>query len=69
MGDESFGASFGTSAFGILFPYLLKIFGIRWFLFGSWQKGMTLFNLRLDRIVSVELVTDIPYRENPDYDT
>lgn len=51
----------------ILFPYLLKEFRNRWFLFGSQASNMLLFNLALDRIVNVEPV-DIPYRENPEFD-
>lgn len=51
----------------ILFPYLLKEFRNRWFLFGSTDKDLKLYNLALDRIKSVEPV-DIPYRENPDFD-
>lgn len=53
----------------ILFPYLLKEFRNRWFLFGSRAKDMVLYNLALDRIVSVEPVADIPYQDNPDFNT
>ena len=53
----------------ILFPYLLKEFRNRWFLFGSRAKDMVLFNFPLDRIVSVEPVNDEPYRDNPDFDS
>ncbi len=53
----------------ILFPYLLKEFRNRWFLYGSRSKDMVLFNLPLDRITSVEPVDDIPYCENPDFDS
>lgn len=52
----------------ILFPYLLKEFRNRWFLFGSKATDLLLFNLPLDRIVSVEPV-DVPFRENPDFDS
>lgn len=51
----------------ILCPYLLKEFRNRWFLFGSEASNLLLFNLALDRIVSVEPV-DAPFRENPDFD-
>lgn len=37
----------------ILCPYLLKEFRNRWFLFGSKASDLVLFNLPLDRIVSV----------------
>lgn len=51
----------------ILCPYLLKEFRNRWFLFGSKATNLLLYNLALDRIVSVEPV-DVPFRENPDFD-
>lgn len=52
----------------ILCPYLLKEFRNRWFLFGSRAADLVLFNLALDRIVSIE-PADIPFRENPDFDS
>ena len=52
----------------ILCPYLLKEFRNRWFLFGSRASDLVLFNLALDRIVSIE-PDDIPFRENPDFDS
>ena len=52
----------------ILCPYLLKEFRNRWFLFGSKATDLLLFNLPLDRIVSVEPV-DVQFRENPDFDS
>ncbi|MCQ2975482.1 MAG: WYL domain-containing protein [Bacteroidales bacterium] len=52
----------------IMYPYLLKEFRNRWFLFGSKSNNMTLYNLALDRIESIEAV-DVAYRENPDFDT
>ena len=51
----------------ILCPYLLKEFRNRWFLFGSKQDDLKLFNLALDRIKSVEPTT-VPFKENPDFD-
>jgi predicted DNA-binding transcriptional regulator YafY len=51
----------------ILFPYLLKEFRNRWFLYGSRVKDLVLYNLPLDRIVSVEAI-DIPYEENKRFD-
>ena len=53
----------------ILFPYLLKEFRNRWFLFGSRAKDMVLYNLALDRIISVEPAPDVPYQDNPNFDT
>ena len=50
-----------------MFPYLLKEFRNRWFLFGSRDRDMRLFSLALDRIVSVE-ASDEEYRENKDFD-
>lgn len=52
----------------ILFPYLLKEFRNRWFLFGSQVEDLRLYNLALDRIISIEK-TDIPYQENPNFDS
>ena len=52
----------------IIFPHLLKEFRNRWFIFGSRAKDMVLFNFALDRIVSIEPVTDVPYHDNPDFD-
>lgn len=51
----------------VLFPYLLKEFRNRWFLFGSKAKDLVLYNLALDRIQSVE-PCDVPFRENPQFD-
>lgn len=52
----------------ILCPYLLKEFRNRWFLFGSKASNLQLYNLALDRIVSVEPI-EISYRENPNFDS
>ncbi len=52
----------------VLYPYLLKEFRNRWFLFGSKAGSMLLYNLALDRIVGVEPAADVPFRENPDFD-
>ena len=51
----------------ILCPYLLKEFRNRWFLFGSRQSDLLLYNLALDRIVSVE-PCDKPFRKNANFD-
>lgn len=52
----------------IMFPYLLKEFRNRWFVFGSRADDMVLFNLALDRIESIEAV-NVCYKENPEFDT
>lgn len=52
----------------ILCPYLLKEFRNRWFLFGGKASNLLMFNLALDRILSVEPV-DAPFRENPEFDS
>lgn len=51
----------------IIFPYLLKEYRNRWFLFGSRADDMKLFNLALDRIVDFHSCPDIPYQPNPDF--
>lgn len=50
-----------------LCPHLLKEFRNRWFLFGSRADDLTIFNFALDRIISVEPVNDIEYRQNPNF--
>ncbi len=50
-----------------LFPYLLKEYRNRWFLFGSRTGDMRLFNLALDRIMDFHVCPDIPYKENPEF--
>ncbi len=52
----------------ILYPYMLKEFRNRWFLFGSLPKDMSLQSLALDRIVSVELEDKIKWKENHNFD-
>ncbi len=51
----------------ILYPYLLKEFRNRWFLFGSKASNLLLYNLALDRIISVE-PSGVLFRKNPDFD-
>lgn len=48
-------------------PYLLKEFRNRWFLIGCSASDMLLYNLALDRIVSIE-PCDVPFQENPELD-
>ena len=52
----------------VVIPYLLKEFRNRWFLFCSRATDLLMFNLALDRIVSVEPI-DVPYRDNPQFDS
>ncbi len=52
----------------VVYPYLLKEFRNRWFLFCSREEDLLLYNFALDRIISIEK-TDIPYRENPNFDS
>ena len=63
---QSFNAAEPTEF--VLCPYLLKEFRNRWFLFGAKASNLMLYNLPLDRIVSVE-PSDVPFRENPDFDS
>ena len=51
-----------------LHPHLLKEFRNRWFLFGSQDSDMMLYNLPLDRIVSFEPLYGLKYRDNPNFD-
>lgn len=51
----------------ILFPYMLKEYRNRWFLFGSRTSDMKLFNLALDRIVDFHVCPEIPFKENPEF--
>ncbi len=52
-----------------IYPYMLKEYRNRWFLFGSRVGDMVLFNLALDRISGFKIRHDIDYRENPDFDS
>lgn len=51
-----------------IFPYMLKEYRNRWFVFGARCSDLLMYNFPLDRIVSVEPV-DIPYREKPEFDS
>lgn len=53
----------------IVYPHLLKEFRNRWFLYCSKAANMLLYNFPLDRIVSVEPVVDVPYRDNVLFDS
>lgn len=51
----------------LVYPYYLKQYNKRWFLFAWNDKYDCLTNFALDRIVNIE-VSDAPYRENKDID-
>ncbi|MBP5420510.1 MAG: WYL domain-containing protein [Bacteroidales bacterium] len=63
---QSFNATAPTEI--ILYPYLLKEFRNRWFLFGSKADNLVINNLALDRIVSIE-PSDEPFQDNPEFDS
>jgi predicted DNA-binding transcriptional regulator YafY len=63
---QSFNANEPTEY--IFFPYMLKEFRNRWFVLGSKPDNEQIYNLPLDRIVSIEQV-DIKYVENPKFDS
>ncbi len=52
----------------IVFPHLLKEYRNRWFLFCSRTSDNKLYNFALDRMVDVQVMPDIAYRDNPDFD-
>lgn len=51
----------------IIYPYLLKEYKNRWFIFGSRVSDLKLFNLALDRMIDFQLVPEIPFIDNPDF--
>lgn len=53
----------------IFYPYLLKEYKNRWFIFGLQQGQPMLKNLALDRIQALEITKDEPYRENKLFDS
>lgn len=62
---QSFNAELPTEI--IFYPYLLKEFRNRWFVVGSANDAKKVFNLALDRIVSIDPV-DVKYVESPNFD-
>ena len=48
----------------IFYPYLLKEYRNRWFVFGMKKNGQDLLNLALDRFTKVTLVDNEPFVEN-----
>lgn len=51
----------------VVYPYLLKEYRNRWFLYCSRMHKLELNNLALDRIISIEPV-EAQFRENPRFD-
>ena len=52
----------------IFYPYLLKEYRNRWFVFGNKKGTDGLFNLALDRIHKLDVSEKEPYRENTFFD-
>jgi len=52
----------------IFYPYLLKEYRNRWFVFGLRKGTSMLVNLALDRVHKLEKVDNEPYRENTLFD-
>jgi predicted DNA-binding transcriptional regulator YafY len=57
----------GKEELWTIYPYYLKQYNNRWFLFGWNEKYDSLSNMALDRIEEIKL-TDFPFRENKDID-
>lgn len=51
----------------VICPHLLKEFRNRWFLYGTRQNDLQIYNLALDRIIDIR-PSDSPYRDNPNFD-
>lgn len=52
----------------IFYPYLLKEYRNRWFVFGARKGVQGIVNLALDRIHRLEIAAGEPYRENTVFD-
>ena len=63
---QSFNATEPTEY--IFSPYILKEFRNRWFVFGTKITDLRIYNLALDRIISVE-PCEAPYYENQEFDS
>jgi len=50
-----------------IFPYLLKEYRNRWFLFCSRASDMRLFDLALDRIKGIVAASDVEYKIDPKF--
>lgn len=53
----------------ILYPYLLKEYRNRWFIFGKRGGSAGLINLALDRIIDIKIEEKEKYKENDLFDT
>lgn len=51
-----------------IYPYLLKEFRNRWFLFGARAKDMKMFNFALDRIISIQPI-ELEWKDKPEFDS
>jgi predicted DNA-binding transcriptional regulator YafY len=52
----------------VFYPYLLKEYRNRWFVLGKSSKGKEILTLALDRIQTVESLTNIPYKQPRHFD-
>ena len=52
----------------IIHPYYVKQYNNRWFLFGRVDGRKNITNLALDRIVSISIVSDVPFIPNDSID-
>lgn len=50
-----------------IYPYLLKEYRNRWFVFGARTGDRKMLNLALDRIKELMLAPDIPYHDSTDF--
>ena len=57
----------GTTEDWIIYPYYVKQYNSRWFLFGWNEKYDAISNIPLDRIIRLQSL-DLPFRENADID-
>lgn len=57
-----------SAATFVFYPYLLKEYRNRWFVFGSKKNTRMLYNLALDRILELAPAKDEPYYRNSNFD-
>ena len=57
-----------SAATFVFYPYLLKEYRNRWFVFGSKKNTRMLYNLALDRILELAPAKDEPYYGNSNFD-
>lgn len=58
----------GKDLLFIIHPYYVKQYNNRWFLFGLDNKRKEISNLALDRILSIDVVSDVPFIPNSSID-